>query len=197
MNDDAKRIFEAYSMKKKKAVIISGIHGDEPAGNIAAQHFKKLKDVLVIDYVNTTGKRRFLGLDLNRNFLKRNMPEKDKDILQSILKVQPEIVISLHEDDSIGSVYMYCSADLSFFLQSLLKDTEITINTAHGFVHGDKAEKGVIQGGLSHKRQGTLERALEKYNIPHCTIETPTKKHSIEERAEIQKNIVTNILKHF
>ena len=52
-------------LNKKTFVIVSGLHGDEPAGNIAAQFFTNKKNVHVISNINCTNKRRMNGKDLN------------------------------------------------------------------------------------------------------------------------------------
>jgi predicted deacylase len=194
MDIDTKSIFEAY-LNKKKAVLVAGLHGDEPAGNLAAQHYSERSDVMVINYVNPTGNRRFLGLDLNRNFLGKDALEKNKNIIEDIKKADPDIVICLHEDDRCDGVYMYCSPDLSYFLKSLLPSLDI--NLATGTRYKDKIESGVIVGGYSLERKGTLEKALTSYGISNCTIETPSKQYSLQERAEIQIKIINNILKHY
>lgn len=49
--------FKSYILRES-VVIISGLHGDEPAGNIAAKDFKGIEGITVIRNINKTGKRR-------------------------------------------------------------------------------------------------------------------------------------------
>ena len=79
-------------------VIVAGIHGDEPAGNIAAQYFTNHKGVKVIKDINLSGKRRFEGKDLNRQFGRSTCKIADQ-ILNNIIELNPKLVICLHEDN--------------------------------------------------------------------------------------------------
>jgi hypothetical protein len=62
-------ILFAQLLNKKTFVIISGIHGDEPAGNKAAEYFKNQKNVYVISNINKIQ----LIICLFRHFLNQSL----------------------------------------------------------------------------------------------------------------------------
>lgn len=178
--------------KHYKFVIISGIHGDEPAGNYIAKHFLNRDDVLVIPDVNKTGKRRYHGVDLNRHFDTEDISPIQKHILSEIEKADPILVIDLHEDDHELDIYAYSSTEVKKQIQNALKVTEEHIPK---YVHHDKTDLGVVtHGKRPHKH--TLERALDKLGVSYCLIETPTKKE-LKRRITDGSKIVEAILKQF
>jgi predicted deacylase len=184
---------EYLSSKNNKIVIISGLHGDEPAGNIAAKFFENDKNVYVISDINSTNKRRMNGRDLNRHFDTPDKNDIQDKIILGIEKLKPSIVISLHEDDEVDGVYAYCSTDLEECIKKCLDGIDIKILKN---AHGDKTDDGVITNG-KQPYKGTLERALRRRNISYCTIETPSKKESLEERITCLKQIVSNIINSY
>jgi len=179
-------LLEQYSACK--AVIISGLHGDEPAGNEAAKCFRGIEGIAVIRNINKTGKRRDGRVDLNRQFGRGN--NKTDRILDVIKRKSPGVVISLHEDYDGEGVYVYCSSELSGLLKDILPKLNVTLVKS---AYGDRAENGVITNSKD-PYPGTLEQALDRMNIKHCTIETPTK-WGYEERADIHRKIVSAIVK--
>lgn len=173
-----------------KAVIISGIHGDEPAGNYIADHFKERPDVYVLTNINPTGKRRYHGVDLNRHFDTKDISPIQKNILNIIKEKNPRIVIDLHEDDHRLDIYAYSSVDIKKEIQKALKETKEHIPK---YVQHDKTDQGVVtHGKRPHKH--TLERTLEKMGISYCLLETPTRKE-LKERVKDGIIIVDAILK--
>jgi len=171
-------------------VIVGGIHGDEPAGNIAAKSFKGRSGVVVFSDINKTGHRRLKGVDPNRHFDQDDsLPEEDK-LLEDIIALKPRLVIALHEDDSTDEVYAYCSPGMKDKLQAVLAKLDVPLAKS---AIGDKADKGVITDGHLPTK-GTLERALRKRDIPSCTIETPSAKMFLEERVSIHKKVVESLL---
>lgn len=187
MNRDSRLIYEAYN--KKEVVIVSGIHGDEPAGNFAALHFSDNPRILVIDNINGSGKRRLNGKDINRQFGK-DTDELADTILQTILEVQPRLVISLHEDTDADKPYAYCSESLISKLQNIFKD--LGTDVLEGTIYGDELEDGVVVNSKQHW-SGTLESQLEDNNILYCTIETPTN-IDLKERVGLQIEIIKALL---
>jgi hypothetical protein len=187
MNRDSQLIYEAYN--KKEVVIVSGLHGDEPAGNYAARYFFNNPKILVIDNINRSGKRELNGKDINRQFGK-GTDELADSILQTILEAQPRLVISLHEDTDADKPYAYCSDSLISKLQNIFKD--LNIDVLGGTIYGDKLEDGVVVDTDQHW-SGTLESQLEDNNILYCTIETPTN-IDLKERVKLQVSIVEALL---
>lgn len=176
---------------KKSVVIVSGLHGDEPAGNSAALAFKDHPEVTLIRNINNTGKRRLGKKDLNRQFGKGTSKTADK-ILQLILKKKPKLVISLHEDFDGEGVYVYCSENLKNKLTQLLPQLKIKLVKS---AYGDRAENGVITNSKA-PWHNTLESVLTKLNIPYCTIETPTK-WDYNKRVSIHQKIIDALIKNF
>jgi predicted deacylase len=177
-------------LNKKTYVIIAGIHGDEPAGNKAAEFFKNQKNVYVISNINKTHKRRLNGKDLNRHFDTSDDNDLQDKILLKIEELSPSVVISLHEDDEVDGVYAYCSPELESEVSSCLNNIDLKLANS---AHGDKTKNGVIVNG-KQPYKGTLERALKRRNILYCTIETPSSLENIEKRIDCLKNIVHNLI---
>jgi predicted deacylase len=169
-------------------VIVSGIHGDEPAGNIAAKYFEGKDDVIVLSDINQTGKRRLGSQDLNRHF-DQDGQDLQNSILSYIESLNPQLVISLHEDDNARGVYVYCSSNISDQIKKILLKYNLPLAKS---AYGDKTDNGVIDNGNQPYR-GTLERALEKRNIPYCTIETPLHL-DLGQRVNIFKKLVSELI---
>jgi predicted deacylase/NTP pyrophosphatase (non-canonical NTP hydrolase) len=172
--------------KKANALVVSGIHGDEPAGNKAAQKLKDSADV--VSDINPSDKRRFEGKDINRHFDKPTEGKVQKTILDIIRKKKPSKVIALHEDDEVDKPYAYSSESLKDETREALKDYD-TASSAHG----DKAEDGVISEG-KNPAKGSLEKALDDRDIPRVTIETPSKAQNMNKRVETQLDVVKKLL---
>lgn len=180
-------------LSNKTFVIISGIHGDEPAGNAASQFFKNKKNVYVISNINKTNKRRVDGKDLNRHFDTPDNNDLQDKILLKIEELNPSVVISLHEDDEVDGVYAYCSPDIEEYVKSCMNNIDLNISKN---AHGDKTDNGVITNG-KQPYKGTLERALKRRNISYCTIETPSSDENFEKRVDCLKNIVHNLIEDY
>lgn len=193
---DQKLLEEAYKQVLKKEptfLIISGLHGDEPAGNLAAKYFKNLKNVRVWDSINPTHRRRFQGKDINRHFEEKGEGEIQKSIEEQIEVLKPTVVISLHEDDEVSGVYAYCSPELKEKVCGCLKESGIKIVSS---VHGDKTEEGVIVSGKQPYR-GTLERFLKRRGILYFTLETPSSLYHLKKRTLIMIQIIKYFLNNF
>lgn len=174
----------AYEKDASNMLLVAGLHGDEPAGNEAAD---KLQNVDKITRVNKTGKRRIDGKDPNRHFDKETEGKLQKDILKTIEDKDPDLVVAMHEDDEAQKPYAYASESAADKLKAVLKDK----NTAQS-AHGDKTDKGVISKG-NNPKDGSLEKALDRRGIPRVTIETPSSAQSLEERTATQMDIVNKL----
>jgi NTP pyrophosphatase (non-canonical NTP hydrolase) len=172
--------------KTASALVVSGIHGDEPAGNMAA---KKLEDrVDVVSGINPSNKRRFRGKDINRHFDKPSAGKKQKSLLDVIKEKKPSRVISLHEDNEVDKPYAYSSASLKEETKRALKDKDTAASA-----HGDKTEDGVISKG-KNPPDGSLEKALDDRGIDRVTVETPSKSQDIDQRVRTQLDVVRGLL---
>jgi hypothetical protein len=172
--------------KKASALVVSGIHGDEPAGDKAAQKLKGSADV--VSDINPSDKRRFEGKDINRHFDKPTEGKVQKTILDIIRKKKPSKVIALHEDNEVDKPYAYSSESLKDDTREALKEYS-TASSAHG----DKTEDGVISEG-KNPPDGSLEKALDDRDIPRVTLETPSKTQDIDKRVETQLDVVKKLL---
>jgi predicted deacylase len=171
-------------------VIISGLHGDEPAGNVAANYFKNLSNVYIFSNLNNTNKRRLDGKDPNRHFDTKDKDSFQNKLLAKIEKINPTLVISLHEDDEVDGVYAYCHPAIKDKIMSALSKSEIPLAP---IAHGDATEGGVITHS-SQPYKGTLERALKRRSIPYCTLETPSATENIEKRTKTLIAIVSDLI---
>lgn len=167
-----------------KTLVVAGIHGDEPAGDEAAD---KLTGVDKITRVNKTGKRRIDGKDPNRHFDKDTESKLQRDILNKIEEKNPDLVVAMHEDDEAKKPYAYASKSVADRLKDILKDKD-TARSAHG----DKTDGGVISEG-NNPREGSLEKALDRRGIDRVTLETPSKTQSLNERVSTQTDIVNQL----
>jgi len=172
-------------------VIIGGIHGDEPAGNIAAKKYEGKKGIVVIADVNKTGERRLDGVDPNRHFDKKDSLPIEDEILSKIEDQKPRMVIALHEDDTTDEVYAYCSPGMEDKVKAALKSLDVPLAKS---AIGDKTDEGVIVRGHL-PTAGTLERALRKRDIPSVTFETPVESYDLEKRVELQIKFVNFLIK--
>jgi hypothetical protein len=185
-NKNVEKTEQSFQQKKANALIVSGLHGDEPAGDIAAD---KLKDsVDVVSHINPSNKRRFEGKDLNRHFNKPTEGNKQKTILDLIKKKKPDLVVSLHEDDEAKKPYAYASKNIKDKVEKALKDKD-TAKSAHG----DKAEHGVISEG-KNPPDGSLEKALDAQGIHRVTLETPSKTENKQSRVKTHLDVVRKLL---
>jgi NTP pyrophosphatase (non-canonical NTP hydrolase) len=168
------------------ALVVSGIHGDEPAGNMAA---KKLEDhVDVVSEINPSNKRRFRGKDINRHFDKPSAGKKQKNLLDIIKEKKPSRVISLHEDNEADKPYAYSSESLKEETKEALKDKDTAASA-----HGDETDNGVISKG-KNPPDGSLEKALDNRGIDRVTVETPSKSQDIDQRVKTQLDVVKGLL---
>ena len=176
--------------KEDVYVLVSGIHGDEPAGNEAVKYFKNRKNIYIISNVNKTGKRRLNGKDLNRHFDSEDSTAIQDNILNKILEINPKLVIDLHEDDEVDSVYAYCTKDIEDNVKKALSDLGVKLAKR---AHGDNTDDGVIVNG-KQPYKNTLEKALKKRNISYCAIETPSSSEELQKRVDHMIKIINHLI---
>lgn len=191
MKDKDTLILESLyeSIDEQPIVITGGMHGDEVAGNVAADRFKNKKGIYVISHINSTNKRREGPIDLNRHFEEDDSVEKEDKILNKIVSLNPKVVISMHEDCDGNGIYAYCNPEFKDKLKDILNSIDAPKAKS---ACGDKTEEGVISFGHLPTK-GTLERAMRKRGIPYCTLETPMDWDE-RERVNYLENIANKII---
>ena len=166
----------------KTVYIVGGVHGDEPAGRIAAELAKSMSlragTVYILSAANPYGaaheqRNTESGYDLNRNF--PGDPEGTDaaqiaaSICADIADKQPALVLDLHEargerenwDDLSNSVIVYDAAPIGDLIWELLTASEAG-------ALGD-----VPFNLLGGPPEGSLNRVLsESMGIPTITVET-------------------------
>jgi hypothetical protein len=172
--------------KKASTLVVSGIHGDEPAGDVAAEKLKGTTDV--ISDINPTDKRRFRGKDINRHFDKPVEGSIQQKLLDIIDSKRPSKVVALHEDDEVDKPYAYSSPSLAHEVKEALKDKDTATSA-----HNDKTDDGVISEGKNPPK-GSLEKALDNRGIAHATIETPSKSQNMGERTKTHLDVIKSLL---
>ena len=172
--------------KTASTLVVSGIHGDEPAGDVAAEKLKGTTDV--ISDINPTDKRRFRGKDINRHFDKPVEGSIQQKLLDIIDSKRPSRVVALHEDDEVDKPYAYSSPSLAHEVKEALKDKDTATSA-----HNDKTDDGVISEGKNPPK-GSLEKALDNRGIAHATIETPSKSQNMGERTKTHLDVIKSLL---
>jgi hypothetical protein len=172
--------------KTASTLVVSGIHGDEPAGDVAAEKLKGTTDV--ISDINPTDKRRFRGKDINRHFDKPVEGSIQQKLLDIIDSKRPSKVVALHEDDEVDKPYAYSSPSLAHEVKEALKDKDTATSA-----HNDKTDDGVISEGKNPPK-GSLEKALDNRGVAHATIETPSKSQNMGERTKTHLDVIKSLL---
>jgi len=171
-------------------VIVSGIHGDEPAAAIAGRQLAS-KGLPVVDVGNHSGKRTDHGIDLNRHFDDANKPPKLVSALRKLVALHPKQIIDLHEDNDAHGAYAYASHDIADRVRQKLNAGK-ALGQAKS-VKGDKAVQGVITDG-KYPPKGSIEKVMENKGISYTTVETPTNV-PLSERVAFHKDKVEKLKK--
>ena len=176
--------------KQANLVVTHNVHGDEPAGEIAA---KKLEDQGIerLDAGNHTGKRRYCGVDLNRHFDKSKTTSQNKKILEKLRAKKPTLLVDLHEDSDAAGAYAYTTPELKNYVKGLLKRRNSKLPTALE-ADGDRTDEGVITDG-KHPGPGALVSAARREGIPYILLETPSNKVPLKDRADYQRQVVEEV----
>ena len=166
-----------YSVPMKTAadtVIVSGIHGDEPASWKAGKQLAN-EGKTVVDVGNHSGKRDFKGKDLNRSFDDKHKPAKAALGLNKILEKKPKQIIDLHEDVDQTMAYAYASPEKALKARKVLRGNPF-------FSLSDKPVR-------SQPPKGSLEKAVERKGIGYITAEAPAKSAPLKKRISFLKDI--------
>jgi predicted deacylase len=194
-------------------LIVGGVHGNEPAGALAAEEIRHWQiqngKLIVIPRANVTGlaanKRRITGLetnlsDLNRDYPRAKQPDNEArgDLAQAIWKIatdnKPDWVLDLHEgydfhqlnEKSVGSsIICFPLTNAQITANEMLAAVNETITNAQlKFVRRDMP----IDGSLARA-------AGEHLHVPGMTLET-TDTQPMEKRVQQHEVMVHALLAH-
>lgn len=103
---------------ERRIYLSAGIHGDEPAGPLAllelmrSSYFSQAIHWIICPAINPTGlatgtRENADGIDLNRDYLKRQTTEVQAHASWLEQQPSPDIFLSLHEDWETTGFYLY------------------------------------------------------------------------------------------
>ncbi len=167
-------------------LIIGGIHGDEPAGVLAAvelasmdyidtQCVKILPCANPVGYVNDTRENGDKE-DINRQFDDGHTQEEEK-ILKDLV-AQADILITLHEDDTHDGCYVYAPTVHQDVGHKALAEMSKTLPIENSkSIFGDPTDRGLITNfDLKKPKHGnSIEGYGKKLGVPSFCLEVPGK----------------------
>ena len=192
-----------------RVLITAAIHGNEKAGPLGLYSYvarNKLPDdlsIILIPIINRYGfdnheRENEQGRDLNRAFNKPLKRDSTDSLEKIVLKLNPDLVLNLHEDGVHEGCYVYIG------YEDQREDAEVIIKNASKYmtiegsktVFKDKCEQGIILSNIHDgrpKTQQTFETFLTNNNIPYFTFET-SQLYSLKRRAAAQLAAIDSIL---
>lgn len=189
------------------------MHGDEPAGAygvieyLKEARFPKKTRLIILPCMNPHGfatEERFaLGnRDLNRQWRKKELKEEAKYIRDTLVGERIDFFLSLHEDNTSKSFYLYASD------KKLKKKWEPVLDIADKYfkinqqqtIYGNKNEEGVVLVADKDKKQphhyDSIESWAERtFGAPYLCTETPSKL-PLQWRVKAYKEIIDYISKN-
>lgn len=194
-------------------LVIGGIHGDEPAGALAADQIRRWPiqrgRVVVIPRANELGlqrgTRRMPGVETSLGDLNRNFPRAGRDeaprgaqaraLWQLVTELEPDWLIDLHEGyhfhvqepKSVGSTVIHSgSAAARRAARLMVRGVNATVhNTARRFVP------------ISPAVNGSLARAASAHlGIHSMILETTTRSQARSRRVRQHRIMVHRLLRH-
>lgn len=192
-----------------RVLITASIHGDEKAGPLGLYSYVLNKkypadlSIILMPIINLYGfdnntRRNEQDRDLNRAFNKKLKNDSTDVIERFVLKVEPDIVLNLHEDGVHNGAYIYVPYDdmvddANLILKNVSKHMKRQ-NTKTIFK--DESDDGVIVTNPKDNRpknKSTFEAFLTHNSIPYYTFET-SKKADIKVRAAAQLSAIYSLL---
>jgi hypothetical protein len=136
--------------------------------------------------------------DLNRAFNKDIKNDSTDSLEKIVLKIDPDLVLNLHEDGTHRGCYIYMAYEgQQEEAELILKNASRYMTIERGdTVFKDKCENGIILSNIHDgrpKTQQTFETFLTKHNIPYFTFET-SQSFSLKRRAAAQLAAIDSIL---
>jgi murein peptide amidase A len=165
--------FQAYTRKGKedapKVYISSGIHGDEPAGPLAALQLMKVLpndlNLWLCPILNPLGLSRNQrenekGIDLNRDYKTRETEEVKAHV--AWIEHQPlfDLTLCLHEDWEAEGFYLYTSKEEKHAEAIVEAVKKIFPIDSHEVIEGFDAKGGILRPGIDRARMGQWPEAF-------------------------------------
>lgn len=195
-------------LNKPYVGILSGLHGDEPGGPygiykyLSSEGDKLPCNLFVMPLMNPHGFNRHIRRDANQKDLNRQWSESSRKLISRLKKLfrkqKFDLVLSLHEDDSVDGFYIYGGKlvpqkKLKFVADILsphLKPIE------DGEIYGDPVYGGIVESidDNKPKHAKSLEFFFDKLEVPNITIEL-SGKLPLEKRIKIYQELLTKYLR--
>lgn len=112
--------FNSDSKTQKTTCLVGGLHGEEPAGQLALLKFLETfqpqkhpkTKIIILPVANPTGfdrgvRQNFLGWDINRHFFDKRPVAENKIICNFLKNEEINILHTLHEDFERKEFYLY------------------------------------------------------------------------------------------
>lgn len=192
-----------------RVLITASIHGNEKAGPLGLYSYvvrNKLPDdlsVILIPIINRYGfdnntRHNEQDRDLNRAFNKQLKNDSTDSLEKLVLKLDPDLVLNLHEDGTHKGCYIYIGyEDQHDDAELILKNASRYMTIEKGqTVFKDKCESGIILTNMHDgrpKTKQTFESFLTNNNIPYFTFET-SQSFALKRRAAAQLAAIDSIL---
>jgi murein peptide amidase A len=171
----------AAARKTKRVYISAGIHGDEPAGPLAARELLRENrwpahlELALLPCLNPTGfvrnsRENEDGIDLNREYLQAKAPETRAHLSWLDRQAQFDLCLCLHEDWESHGFYVY---ELNPDRQSSLAEpmvaaaAEVCPIDLSELIEGRDAMKGIIRPSLDPRARPLWPESF--YLITHKT----------------------------
>jgi predicted deacylase len=199
-----------FDDKKPYVAILSGLHGNEPAGPEAvyeffSKHISVSNDdvnLFLMPLLNPHGFNRFIRKDANNTDMNRQWDKNNRKLIKNLKKLfideNFDLVISLHEDPNVDGFYVYggryIKGDQLEAVANILNKFMQPIKD--GEIYGDPVFGGMVEDGNEDKpkHKKSLEFFFDKNKIPNVTAEISAR-GNIESRIQIYRKFIAKILK--
>lgn len=194
-------------LKKPYVAILSGLHGNEPGGPYGVYEYLTSNaadlpcNLFVMPLMNPHGFNRHIRRDANQNDLNRQWSDSSRKLIRKLKKLFSkqdfDLVLSLHEDDSVDGFYTYGGKLIDHeklkIIAKILKPHIDPIED--GEIYGDPVYGGIVEdiNLKKPKHAKSLEYFFDKINIPNITVEI-SGKLPLDQRTKIYKHFLTKCL---
>lgn len=177
---------------KRSVYLIGCIHGNEIAGTtgilnyLQKNQFPKNIRVEIIPILNSNGfiantRNNKNDIDINRDMCNTYKQSETMSIMNLLKNDNPEMLWTLHEDNSCDEFYTYYSNhDLLHLWKNLTKLAGKYFPILNGEIHGDICNNGLIRHPEKNilnkkpKHKCSIENAFYNNGIHYLTTETPS-----------------------